>query len=312
MRAGEEDHPAHPRAARLHPDQLRPRRSAAAQHHRPARPLRGRGEGGHRAGVVPPLQRDPPALPRPADGEHRRRAQHDQRQHAHRGAAASSRRASRRSCRASRRSSPSSRRSSSAPTSALEKQALELEEKARLLEEQNTQGRGEEPRGRAGPRLAGGEGRAALAHLQVQVRVPRQHVATSCARRSTACSSSPSCSPTTRTRTSPTSRSSTRRPSTPSGGDLLTLINEILDLSKVEAGKMQVEPRNDRARRRRASSSSGSFRPVAEQKGLEFTIEVDEGAPDAHPHRSAAPAAGAQEPARQRLQVHRSGLGHDS
>ena len=39
------------------------------------------------------------------------------------------------------------------------------------------QGRGQEPRGRAGARLARGEGRAARAHLQVQVRVPRQHVA---------------------------------------------------------------------------------------------------------------------------------------
>ena len=39
------------------------------------------------------------------------------------------------------------------------------------------QGRGQEPRGRAGPRVARGEGRAARAHLQVQVRVPRQHVA---------------------------------------------------------------------------------------------------------------------------------------
>jgi len=56
-----------------------------------------------------------------------------------------------------------------------------------------------------------------------------------------------------------------------SGGDLLALINEILDLSKVEAGKMHIEPRTlpfadvvDFVER--------SFRPVADQKGLEFAI----------------------------------------
>ena len=88
VRAGEEAHPAHPRASRLHPDQLGPGRGAAAQHHRAAGALRGRGEGGDRARLVPPVQRHPPDLPRPAHGEHRRGAQHDQRQHAHRGAAA--------------------------------------------------------------------------------------------------------------------------------------------------------------------------------------------------------------------------------
>jgi HAMP domain-containing protein/signal transduction histidine kinase/CheY-like chemotaxis protein len=65
-----------------------------------------------------------------------------------------------------------------------------------------------------------------------------------------------------------------------SGGDLLGLINEILDLSKVEAGKMQIEPRTvpfvdivDFVER--------SFRPVADQKGLALYIESAPDLPDA-------------------------------
>ena len=57
------------------------------------------------------------------------------------------------------------------------------------------------------------------------------------------------------------------------GSDLLDLINDILDLSKVEAGKMELAttdvPLGDlRERIERA------FRPVAEQKGLEFEVAV--------------------------------------
>ncbi|WXH30444.1 Sensor histidine kinase RcsC [Myxococcus stipitatus] len=63
-----------------------------------------------------------------------------------------------------------------------------------------------------------------------------------------------------------------------SGGDLLTLINEILDLSKVEAGKMQVEPR-DIVLTELNQFIDRSFRPVAEQKGLAFTVEVAPGTP---------------------------------
>ena len=63
-----------------------------------------------------------------------------------------------------------------------------------------------------------------------------------------------------------------------SGGDLLTLINEILDLSKVEAGKMQIEPR-DIALGDLRDYFERTFRPVAEQKGLEFGIELREGLP---------------------------------
>ncbi|WPB76405.1 HAMP domain-containing protein [Archangium violaceum] len=58
-----------------------------------------------------------------------------------------------------------------------------------------------------------------------------------------------------------------------SGGDLLSLINEILDLSKVEAGKMQVEPR-DSAVAELVEFARRTFGPVAEQKALGFLTEV--------------------------------------
>ena len=64
-----------------------------------------------------------------------------------------------------------------------------------------------------------------------------------------------------------------------SGGDLLALINEILDLSKVEAGKMQVEPRTV-ALKDVQIFVDRSFRPLAEQKTLEFRIELSSNLPD--------------------------------
>src|SRR5438270_11019220 len=58
-----------------------------------------------------------------------------------------------------------------------------------------------------------------------------------------------------------------------SGGDLLSLINEILDLSKVEAGKMQIEPR-DIALADLKEFFERNFRPIAEQKGLQFEVDL--------------------------------------
>jgi signal transduction histidine kinase/DNA-binding response OmpR family regulator/HAMP domain-containing protein len=63
------------------------------------------------------------------------------------------------------------------------------------------------------------------------------------------------------------------------GGDLLALINEILDLSKVEAGKMQVEPRKI-AFGDLIEFVERQFRPVADEKGLEFGVSLDGAAPD--------------------------------
>ena len=63
-----------------------------------------------------------------------------------------------------------------------------------------------------------------------------------------------------------------------SGHDLLSLINEILDLSKVEAGKVEVKPQ-DMLLSDLREFVSRSFEKVAEQKGLGFQIHVAKDTP---------------------------------
>jgi HAMP domain-containing protein/signal transduction histidine kinase/CheY-like chemotaxis protein len=60
-----------------------------------------------------------------------------------------------------------------------------------------------------------------------------------------------------------------------SGCDLLALINEILDLSKVEAGKMPIVPRDVKVPEI-IEYLDHSFRPVANHKNLGFAIEADQ------------------------------------
>ncbi|MDQ8027399.1 MAG: response regulator [Brevundimonas sp.] len=64
-----------------------------------------------------------------------------------------------------------------------------------------------------------------------------------------------------------------------SGNDLLTLINDILDLSKIEAGHVQVRPEGVSIQRV-ASDLDRLFRPVAEERGLDFTVQIGAGVPD--------------------------------
>ena len=64
-----------------------------------------------------------------------------------------------------------------------------------------------------------------------------------------------------------------------SGNDLLQLINEILDLSKVEAGKMPIDPRTfplDDVR----EYLEHTFRHIADQKGLAFAVRMDARLPE--------------------------------
>ncbi len=63
------------------------------------------------------------------------------------------------------------------------------------------------------------------------------------------------------------------------GNDLLLLINDILDLSKIEAGKVEVLVEPVTVARTLESLGAG-FEPVARQNGLEFSIQVEPGTPE--------------------------------
>jgi HAMP domain-containing protein/CheY-like chemotaxis protein/signal transduction histidine kinase len=65
-----------------------------------------------------------------------------------------------------------------------------------------------------------------------------------------------------------------------SGSDLLNLINDVLDLSKIESGKMEINPAEIRLADVREFVRR-SFQPVADQKGLDFDLEIASDLPEA-------------------------------
>ncbi|EZP67482.1 response regulator [Pseudomonas sp. RIT357] len=62
------------------------------------------------------------------------------------------------------------------------------------------------------------------------------------------------------------------------GNDLLNLINDILDISKVEAGKLEVRPENSSVTRL-VDGLRGMFEPLAADRKLGFQVEIQPGAP---------------------------------
>ncbi|MGZ0783537.1 response regulator [Pseudomonas saponiphila] len=62
------------------------------------------------------------------------------------------------------------------------------------------------------------------------------------------------------------------------GNDLLNLINDILDISKVEAGKLEVRPENASVSRL-VDGLRNLFQPLTVDKGLEFRVQLQPGVP---------------------------------
>lgn len=87
------------------------------------------------------------------------------------------------------------------------------------------------------------------------------------------------------------------------GETLLTLINNVLDYSKLEAGKMDLESSGFDLLR--TVEDCGRLVAVkAHEKGLEVVVVVDSDVPQSLARRRRAPAPGAQQPPQQCDQVH--------
>ena len=89
------------------------------------------------------------------------------------------------------------------------------------------------------------------------------------------------------------------------GTDLLNLISDILDLSKIESGTVTVDA-EEIVFTNLVDVVSRTFRHEAEARKLSFEVQRRPESGAQHRHRLEAAAAGAQEPALERVQVHRA------
>ncbi len=132
------------------------------EHRRAAAPLRGPHEGGHRARLAAAVHLHQPHLPRSAHHEHRRRVEYDRGDDAHGRPAQAV-------------AAVDGRAPVAAERAAGDERAARHEGAAARRAERR--GRAQESRGGAGARRARRKGGRAGAHFQVQIRIPREHVA---------------------------------------------------------------------------------------------------------------------------------------
>ena len=162
MRRRQAAHADHRNAAGHRVDRLGAVQGDAAQRHRAAGAVREPGQGGDRTGLGQRLHDVADDVPRAAHHQHRHRAQLDRSDDADRRSAEAVAAARRRTADAAARTAADQRAARAEGAAARRAQR---------------RGRAQEPGDRAGAARGRREGHRARAHVEVQVRIPRQHVA---------------------------------------------------------------------------------------------------------------------------------------
>jgi HAMP domain-containing protein len=288
--AREAAHPAQEGSAQLYESSFEPGRGAAKEHRGAAGALRRRDQGRHRAVIVAAVHADPSHVPRAAHAVDWRRVEHDRSHHADREPVAAVATAH------DRAADPAER------AAADQRGAGDQGEAACGTE---CRGRAKEQGSRAGTARARREGRGAGADLEVQVRIPRQHVAR--AADAAQLDSDP--------RTA-AGRQWRRQSDGEAGG-----LREEHPLGRhrpVDAHQRHSRPVEDRVRHGHRRSGRHHVRIAPRFRGADVPSPrgvEGAGLPGRHRQntatvvydRSETPAADSQEPAVQRLQVHVAG-----
>ena len=293
VRQGEEADPAHRRPRRLREDQLGTRRGAAAQHHRPAGPVRGVAARRRRARLVLAVQHHASDVPRLDHREHRHRPQHDpggrlteallkQSQ-----SQAEELRSQQEELRESNEDLGRQARLLAEQNIVAEQKNLEVEESKRLVEEKVSQ-----------LAVSSKYKSEFIANMSHELRTPLNSLLILAQQ----LEDNPDHNLTdTQVEYASVIHSS--------GKELLELLNSILDLAKVESGTVTAEL-TDLSVDELRTALLREFEPVAPgRRASSYTIDVAPGTPRRHRHRPPAAAPDPQEPARQRVQVHRARRG---
>ncbi len=134
--------------------------STPSKHRRPPGALRRRRQSRHRTRLLRPIQRCPPGIPRSANPIHRHRAEHHRRHHADRATPATK---------------PGASRRTPQPAAPVTHHQRRTAGESPTPSRTENRSRNQKPGSRASQEGARRKSRTALAHLQVQERIPRQH-----------------------------------------------------------------------------------------------------------------------------------------